>query len=383
MEVPQVAFTKGEISPIAAARTDQQMYASALQTSINALIHAEGGASNRPGLQFVGNCLTNTPNGSYLLPFIYNNQQTYVTEFSAGNIQFFSKGAFVQNIAGMATITNVVLVQLFLTTLVYTAANSFSVGQTVTVSGVNYTGNVNPNGTFQIASASPTSFVVGVPNLSPTFSYVSGGTATTPLNLTNPYSLADLPNLRWAQSADTLNIVVNTQPLQQLKRFSANSYALATGISLRWTNANRAIAAIQRRISGLPDPSDAQRAIIERACAVLETLTEIPPGTYPVILDGFCLEPFLGEGEIVVVHETLSPLNGDLACFTTQRPDVDGGEPKLHGKVVSRGEDGAPLALACDGVTRLDRVVGIKRVQKVIGRLQRGCPLERGLLFGQ
>lgn len=140
MEITQVSFVKGEVSPIAADRTDEAFYANALQTCVNFLIRAEGGASNRPGLEFIGNCATNTPNGSYLLPFIYNNQQSYVTEFSTGSIRLYSDGAFVSG------------------------------------------------------------------------------------SISNPYVMADLPNLRWAQSADILNVVVATQPLYQLTRVTPTSF---------------------------------------------------------------------------------------------------------------------------------------------------------------
>lgn len=140
MEITQVSFVKGEVSPIAADRTDESFYANALQTCENFFIRAEGGATNRPGLEFIGNCATNTPNGSYLLPFIYNNEQSYVTEFSAGSIRLYSDGAFVSG------------------------------------------------------------------------------------SISNPYALDDLPNLRWAQSADVLNVVVATQPLYQLTRVTPTSF---------------------------------------------------------------------------------------------------------------------------------------------------------------
>lgn len=229
VDIAQVAFTKGEISPIKAARTDQQMYASALQTCINFLVHAEGGASNRPGLQFIAPCITNTPNGSYLLPFVYNNSQTYVTEFSAGSVRLYSNGAFVQNTSTPATITNVVLTSVSpgLWRLTYTAVNTFLGTQVVTVSGVVYTGQTNPNGTFVIETASGSQFTVLIGGPSPSVTYISGGTATVALSLSNPYVLADLPNLRWAQSADTLNVVVSSQPMYQLKRLTATSFTFA------------------------------------------------------------------------------------------------------------------------------------------------------------
>ena len=143
MDISQVSFAKGEASPIAAARTDAAFYQNALSLCTNMFIRAEGGASNRPGLQYVATCASATPNGSYLLPFVYNNQQSYVTEFAAGTTTVYANGALIQ--AGII----------------------------------------------------------------------------------NPYALADLPNLRWAQSADTMNLAVSTQPPATLKRTTPTAFAFA------------------------------------------------------------------------------------------------------------------------------------------------------------
>lgn len=233
VDIAQVGFTKGEVSPIAADRTDEQFYSIALQTCVNFFIHAEGGVSNRPGLQFVGQSLSNSPNGSYLLPFIYNNEQSYVTEFSAGNTAFYSDGAFVQNLATAATITNAVISGApgaFAVT--FTATNTFSAGQLVTISGVALVPgifSVNVNQSWLVQSATGSQFVVALPNTGPiSLTYVSGGTATVALTISNPYIFADLPNLRWAQSADVLNVVVSSQPLYQLTRLTVSSFTLTS-----------------------------------------------------------------------------------------------------------------------------------------------------------
>ena len=141
MDIPQVSFTRGEASPIAAARTDAAFYQNALSTCLNFFVRAEGGVSNRPGLQYIATCISNTPNGSYLLPFVYNNVQSYVSEFAAGSITMYANGALIQS------------------------------------------------------------------------------------GIVNPYQFADLPNLRWAQSADTMDVVVSTTPPNQLKRLTVSTFS--------------------------------------------------------------------------------------------------------------------------------------------------------------
>ena len=147
MDIEQVSFSKGEVSPIAAARTDAAFYSSALQLCINFFVRAEGAVSNRPGLEFIAQSVS-AANGSYLVPFIYNNQQAYLTEMSSSPL-----------------------------------------------------------------GGSPGSINI----------YLSGGLVES---VGAPYQPADLANIRWAQSADTLNLVVATTPLYQLKRLTPTSFTL-------------------------------------------------------------------------------------------------------------------------------------------------------------
>ncbi len=141
MDISQVSFVKGECSPIAANRTDASFYQSALSTCLNFFVRAEGAVSNRPGLEYIATCASATPNGSYLIPFIYNNEQSYVCEFAAGFTNIFANGTTIET--GIVT----------------------------------------------------------------------------------PYTFQDLPNLRWAQSADVLNVVVTTQPPYELEREETTSFS--------------------------------------------------------------------------------------------------------------------------------------------------------------
>lgn len=147
MDIAQVSFSKGEVSPIASARTDAAFYSSAVQVCLNFFVRAEGGVSNRPGTEFIAQCVS-AQNGSYLVPFIYNNQQSYLVEVSStplapsvGSINVYLAGSLIQSIGA-------------------------------------------------------------------------------------PYAPSDLSSIRWAQSADTMNMVVATQPMYQLKRITVNSFTL-------------------------------------------------------------------------------------------------------------------------------------------------------------
>jgi hypothetical protein len=226
VDVVQVSLSRGEISPIAADRTDQAIYSNAVATAVNFFIRREGGASNRPGLEYIANAQSNTPNGSYLLPFIYNNQQAYITEFAAGSIAVYEDGV-------PANLTQTSIVSMALVFLGEFGVNAFSIqtsaptgvtaGQQVVLSGVSSSGSINPNQAWVVAAViSTTQFFTSAPYGS--FTYISAGSVGVPATLSNHYATSDLPNLRWAQSADVLDVVVNTQPLSALTRVEPTSF---------------------------------------------------------------------------------------------------------------------------------------------------------------
>lgn len=76
----QPSFTAGELSPALAARVDLAKYASGLRTAINLFIHPHGGASNRPGTEFVSE-VKNSTHLARKIPFEFNTEQTYRLEF--------------------------------------------------------------------------------------------------------------------------------------------------------------------------------------------------------------------------------------------------------------------------------------------------------------
>jgi hypothetical protein len=226
VDVVQVSLSRGEISPIAADRTDQAIYSNAVATAVNFFVRREGGASNRPGLEFIANAQSNTPNGSYLLPFIYNNQQAYITEFAAGSVVVYEDGAPANLAQTAISSMSLVFIGAFGVNafLINTVAPvALSTGQQVVLSGIVSTGSIDANQAWVVADVlTSTSFYSTAPYGN--FTYVSGGSVGVPASIASNYALADLPNLRWAQSADVLNVAVNTQPLSELTRVQPTSF---------------------------------------------------------------------------------------------------------------------------------------------------------------
>lgn len=101
--IKQSSFSAGEISPFMYGRTDNVKYETGLRTMRNFLAMRHGGATNRPGTQYISATL-NTGNALRLIPFIFNETgigQSYVLEFGNQYIAFYQNGGIV-TLAGNA-----------------------------------------------------------------------------------------------------------------------------------------------------------------------------------------------------------------------------------------------------------------------------------------
>jgi len=82
--VLQPTFAAGELSPSASARTDIARYYTGLKVCRNFMVMPYGGVRNRPGTKFVCE-VENSNKLNRLIPFQFNDQQTYILQF--GDLQ--------------------------------------------------------------------------------------------------------------------------------------------------------------------------------------------------------------------------------------------------------------------------------------------------------
>ena len=92
MQTYQGAFTAGELSPLLLGRVDLARYMSGCKTLTNMLVHPQGGASKRPGFEYV----TELPGEAHLLPFIFNNEQSYVLAFTDYELRIYTRAGLLQ-----------------------------------------------------------------------------------------------------------------------------------------------------------------------------------------------------------------------------------------------------------------------------------------------
>lgn len=79
--VLQPTFAAGELSPSASARTDIARYYTGLKLCRNFMVMPYGGVRNRPGTKFVCEVADSTQL-CRLIPFQFNDEQTYILQFS-------------------------------------------------------------------------------------------------------------------------------------------------------------------------------------------------------------------------------------------------------------------------------------------------------------
>lgn len=88
----QSSFTAGELSPSLLGRVDLGKYQSGCKTLTNMLVHPQGGASKRPGFEYVAEL----PGETHLLPFIFNNEQSYVLAFTDYELRIYTRAGVVE-----------------------------------------------------------------------------------------------------------------------------------------------------------------------------------------------------------------------------------------------------------------------------------------------
>lgn len=198
------SFAKGELTPALTMRVDLAAYHVGAAQLSNFFVAATGGASNRPGTQFLGSFSTPTGN-MRLIPFIFSTVQAYVLVLQNLRARVIMNGGFV--LEANHAITAITQAN---PAVVTSNAHGFANGDIVWISGVLGMLNVN-NRFFTVAGAAANTFQLhemdgGNVNSTAYLAYISGGTAARQYSFATPWIEADLALLKFTQSADTLTV---------------------------------------------------------------------------------------------------------------------------------------------------------------------------------
>lgn len=187
----QASFSGGEFAPSLYARVDLQKYNTGARTLRNFFVHPHGGASNRPATRFIA--LTKYPDKKCrAVAFEFSTTQAYIIEFGHLYCRFYMNGGQILATAPAA----------------YNGATTYAVGDMVTYAGIKYI-------SIQAGTGHQ-------PDISPTF-----WTAQSIYEIATPYQETDLPNLKFAQSADTLYICHPSYAPRTLVRTAHDAWTLS------------------------------------------------------------------------------------------------------------------------------------------------------------
>lgn len=208
-------FTAGQWSGKMKGRTDLPSYSNAVETLTNWLPDTRGGITTRPGSIYVAEVLDNDA-VTLLKRFEFSTDQAYAIE--AGNLyfRFFTDQGRVQetNLAVSAAIAgtgNVIRLT--------TATNAYTTGDYVSITSSSISG---VDGDYQITVIDTTTIELDGTTFTTTLTCNVGKI----VQVTTPYTTAQLSALDTAQSKDVMYITHTAHEVMKLERTSSTSFTL-------------------------------------------------------------------------------------------------------------------------------------------------------------
>ena len=240
-------FTAGELSPRLDGRTDLSKYFNGVKTLENMVVHPHGAATRRPGTKFVHEVKTSSIQ-TRLIPFEFSTTQTYILELGNTYIRFFKdKGIITESDKTITAATKAN------PAVITSSSHGYSDGDFVIISSV--AGMVQVNGrTFKVANKTTHTFELqdvdgNNINSSDYQTYTSGGVANRIYQITSPYATADIPTIKFAQSADTMYLVHPSYAIRKLTRSGHTSWTLTTPTLT--TSGDKTVSAVTRANPGV------------------------------------------------------------------------------------------------------------------------------------
>lgn len=237
----KASFSGGEFAPSLYARIDIQKYATGARKLRNFFVHPHGGISNRPGFKYIATA-KNDEEQIRVVDFQFASDENYVIEFGNYYCRFYKDGAQLSKTTGTAwvgatvyslndiTYASEVIYRCLqdhtsatfsndLTNLKWQVDINKWIATTAYVVG-NYAGVTS-------GTAAPTIYYCIQDHTSGTaFAVGTAWLGQTIYEIDSPYTEADLPDLRFTQSADVLFIVHPDYPPIELARYADTDWEM-------------------------------------------------------------------------------------------------------------------------------------------------------------
>ena len=215
----QTNFTAGELSPRLEGRVDFAKYYNGAKTLENFNVLPHGGIKRRVGTHFVAEA-ENSAEASRLIPFEFNTEQAYIIEMGNLYFRFFKDNGSIGE--ATKTITGITRANPAVVTI---STHGYENGDEVDIAAV--VGMTEVNGKrFIVANKTTNTFELSGINSSAFTAYSSGGTAARVYEVVTPYVEADLNEIQFAQSADTMFITHPSYAPRKLTRTAHNNWTL-------------------------------------------------------------------------------------------------------------------------------------------------------------
>jgi len=221
------SFTAGEISPRLEGRTNINKYDEGLSDLTNMVVMPHGGVTRRPGTEYLGEVKSSSVK-TRLIPFQFKTSDTYVLEFGNGVMRVFRNGLQVLD-SSSKTVTAITKANPGVLT---SNSHGFSNGDEIFVDNIGGMTELNVRN-YRVANVTTNTFTLtdlfgNAINTTSFTTFTSGGTATKIFEVSSPYSEADLFDVRFAQSADTMFLVHPSYDIRTLTRTDHNAWTFAT-----------------------------------------------------------------------------------------------------------------------------------------------------------
>jgi len=208
-------------------RVTLDTYREGLADMTNLLVLPQGGVTRRPGTEYLGE-IKNSAQAARLIPFQFKTTDTYILEFGDQTMRVFRNGLQVLD-ATDKVITGITQANPGVIT---SNSHGFSDGDEIFVDAI--VGMTELNGrNYRVDNATTNTFTLtdlfgNDIDTTGFTAYGSAGTATEIYNIATPYAVADLPALRFVQSADTMFIVHPSYAIRKLTRTADNNWTFST-----------------------------------------------------------------------------------------------------------------------------------------------------------
>src|SRR6266478_7213105 len=222
--VIQTSFNSGEWSPSLYAQVNLKQYHSGAALLRNFFVDTRGGATTRPGTEYIATCKSNDIVRP--IPFQASFTVSYLLEFGQGYVRFFNNGTPIRE--GGKVITAITQANPGVIT---SNAHGYSNGDWVLLFDIGAMVQLN-NNTYIVAGATANTYTLldlfGNPVDTTTFgAYTAGGDSERIYQIPSPYLANELFGIRYTQNVNQLYLCHPNHPTYVLTLNNVSNWTLA------------------------------------------------------------------------------------------------------------------------------------------------------------